>query len=118
MGNIYQESKFIVDALSKKTAKEHSYGLVQWNSKYYPSRNSTINELKTAAGNTVQTQLNFLVSTGGYKDYISDTKNSNSPEECAKIFCQFYEIPGDMENQKNLRAGFARYYYNNAVLKY
>lgn len=119
MGNIYQESKFIPTALSKKTAKEHSYGLVQWNSKYYPSMDSSIDDLKNAVGNTIQSQLNFLTTTDGYKNtFINKTKGSNSPEECAKIFCQFYEIPGDMEYQKQLRAGFARYYYNNVVLKY
>lgn len=117
MGNIYQESKFIPIALSKKTSKEHSYGLVQWNSKWYPVKDSTITELKNAAGDTVQEQLNFLISTSGYKDYIVNTKSSNSPEECAKIFCEFYERPGDMEYQKELRSGFGRYYYNNVVNK-
>ena len=118
MGNIYQESKFIADISSKKTSKEHSYGLVQWNSKYYPSKDSTIEELRQAAGKTIQSQLNFLVTTDGYKKtFIGKTKNSNSPEECAKIFCQFYERPDDMEHQKELRAGFARYYYNNVVNK-
>jgi murein DD-endopeptidase MepM/ murein hydrolase activator NlpD len=84
MGNMQKESSFNPTAQSQVDINGYvNYGLIQWNAKY-----------TTAAqvGDTIQSQLNYLVNMDNYKKFINMSEPKTSVEDSAFLFAKYVEI--------------------------
>ena len=95
MGNIQMESGFNPTNLNKADSNGYpSYGLIQWNFRYY-------NKDKDVIGTTVDSQMNYLLNMPDYEKFKRDKESNKSPDISAFRFaklvercdkCQIYSI--------------------------
>ena len=84
MGNIQKESGFNPNALNKKDLNGYSsYGLIQWNQKFTS---------KSAVGNTVSSQMNYILTMSTYKKFLGLDKPKSSVEQAAYEFANLVEV--------------------------
>ena len=82
MGNIQKESNFNPTATNNKDLNGYSsYGLIQWNQKYVD---------KATVGDTVDTQLNYLITMSTYKKWLKETKTD--ADNAAWQFADIVEV--------------------------
>lgn len=85
MGNIQQESGFNPTSLNKRDLNGYpSYGLIQWNFRYY-------NKDKDVIGTTVDSQINYLLTMPDYSKFKKDSESNKSSELSAFRFAKLVE---------------------------
>lgn len=85
MGNIQQESGFNPTSLNKRDLNGYpSYGLIQWNFRYY-------NKDKDVIGTTVDSQMNYLLGMPDYSKFKRDSESNKSSELSAFRFAKLVE---------------------------
>jgi hypothetical protein len=85
MGNIQQESGFNPTSLNKRDLNGYpSYGLIQWNFRYY-------NKDKNVIGETVDSQINYLLNMPDYNKFKKDSESNKSAELSAFRFAKLVE---------------------------
>jgi murein DD-endopeptidase MepM/ murein hydrolase activator NlpD len=84
MGNIQTESGFNPGALNAKDLNGYaSFGLIQWNQKYYQPSD---------VGNTVDNQLNYLTTMPTYKKWLTQVKKAKNVDEATWYFAEIVEV--------------------------
>ena len=77
-------------------------------------------EERNLAWYTIDTQIGWMImlpENGGsyyaeyFENYMDETEGSEDPEECAKQWCEIYERPSNIEDEKSKRAGIATSIY-------
>jgi hypothetical protein len=101
MGNIHKETggRFDPKIVNKQDTNGYpSVGLIQWNGKFYPSKNAgkNSNDVLSYIGKTITEQLNFLTTkTPGYTKWLnldSKFKTKTSAYSAAYEFARLVEI--------------------------
>ena len=95
MGNIFVETdgKFNPDATNAKDNNgKQCYGLIQWNTGSYPHKNATLDELKSAVGNSVDTQIAYLTNMPNYPKWKNTVRNEQGSIKASKSAYDFARL--------------------------